>query len=64
MKQAESVVKKTAAQIASTQDGLHPAWQAMIRFCQEMGYGEISCIKIDDGIPVAAEVVTKKIRWS
>lgn len=43
--------------------GLHPAWQAMIRFCREMGYGEISCIKIHDGLPISAEVVTKKIRW-
>lgn len=42
---------------------LHPAWQAMIRFCQELGYGEIACIKIHDGIPVSAEVVTRKIRW-
>ena len=64
MKQAEPALRKTAAQIASVQTVLHPAWQEMIRFCQEMGYGEISCLKIHDGIPVAAEVVTKKIRWS
>jgi len=43
--------------------GLHPAWQALIRFCREMGYGEIACIKIHDGLPISAEVVTKKIRW-
>lgn len=46
-----------------TKAGLHPAWQAMIRFCQEMGYGEIACIKIHDGLPVSAEVVIRKIRW-
>jgi hypothetical protein len=63
MKQAEPALKKTAAQ-NEAQTGLHPAWQAMIRLCREMGYGEISGIKIHDGIPVAAEVVTKKIRWS
>lgn len=42
---------------------LHPAWLAMIRFCREMGYGEIACLKIHGGIPISAEVVTKKIRW-
>jgi len=43
--------------------GLHPAWQAVIQFCREMGYGEIACLKIHDGLPISAEVVTKKIRW-
>lgn len=42
---------------------LHPAWQAVIRFCQDMGSGELALIKIHDGIPISAEVVTKKIRW-
>ena len=42
---------------------LHPAWRAMIRFCREMGYGEIACIKIHDGLPISAEIVTRKIRW-
>ena len=42
---------------------LHPAWQALIRFCREVGHGEIERIKIQDGVPVSAEVVTKKIRW-
>lgn len=42
---------------------LHPAWQAMMRFCHDIGYGEIALIKIHDGIPISAEVVTKKIRW-
>lgn len=42
---------------------LHPAWQALIRFCREVGYGEIERIKIQDGLPVSAEMVTRKIRW-
>ena len=46
------------------QANLHPAWQAMIRFCRDLGYGEIACIKIHDGVPISAEVATKKIRWS
>jgi len=43
--------------------GLHPAWRALIRFCREVGHGEIERIRIQDGLPVSAEVVTKKIRW-
>lgn len=46
------------------QSNLHPAWKAMIRFCRDLGYGEIACVKIHDGVPVCAEVATKKIRWS
>jgi hypothetical protein len=42
---------------------LHPAWQDLIRMCRELGHGEIECIKIQDGLPVSAEVVRKKIRW-
>jgi hypothetical protein len=46
------------------QADLHPAWQAMIRFCCDLGYGEIACVKIHDGVPISAEVAMKKIRWS
>ena len=46
------------------QADLHPAWQAMIRFCNDLGYGEIACVKIYDGVPISAEVAKKKIRWS
>ncbi|HVH69977.1 MAG TPA: hypothetical protein VNB49_02565 [Candidatus Dormibacteraeota bacterium] len=42
---------------------VHPTWQAVIRYCQEMKYGEIACLKIHDGLPVSAEVIIKKIRW-
>lgn len=43
--------------------GLHPAWLSLIRFCQDLGFGEIECLKIQDGLPVSADVVRKKIRW-
>ena len=46
------------------QANLHPAWTAMIRYCRDLGYGEIARIKIHDGVPICAEVATKKIRWS
>jgi hypothetical protein len=43
--------------------GLHPAWFAFIRHCREMGFGEISQLKIQDGIPVMAEESTKKVKF-
>ena len=42
---------------------LHPAWIAFIRHCREMGFGEISQLKIQDGIPVMAEESTKKVKF-
>ena len=42
---------------------LHPAWLSLIRFCRDLGFGEIERLKIQDGLPVSAEVVRKKIRW-
>lgn len=44
--------------------GLHPAWPAFIRHCQDLGFGEISKLKIQDGVPVLAEEVVKKIKFS
>ncbi len=33
-----------------------------MRFCEELGVGEAERLKIQDGRPVLAEVVKKKIR--
>jgi hypothetical protein len=43
---------------------LHPAWLAFVRYCQEMGHGEIERLKIQDGIPVLVEVSRRKIKFS
>lgn len=43
---------------------LHPAWQAFVRYCQQMGHGEIERLKIQDGIPVLVEVSRQKIKFS
>ena len=43
--------------------GLHPAWIALIRHCREIGFGEISQLKIQDGLPVMAEKTTKKVKF-
>ena len=48
----------------SNGEDLHPAWVAFIRHCRELGFGEISQLKVQDGIPVMAEETTKKIKFS
>ena len=44
--------------------GLHPAWQAFIRYCEDMKFGEIERLKIQDGLPILAEVVERKIKFA
>jgi len=41
---------------------LHPAWVALIRHCQEIGFGEIERIKIQSGLPVLVEKTTKRFK--
>ena len=42
---------------------LHPSWLAFMRHCQEIGFGEIGQLKIQDGLPVMAEESVKKIKF-
>ena len=42
----------------------HPAWVAFICYCAELQHGEIETLKIQDGLPVLAEVVKKKIKFA
>ena len=48
----------------SEPESLHPAWLAFVRYCQQMGHGEIERLKIQDGIPVLVEVSRHKIKFS
>ena len=59
--QADSMVTKFHSSDQHKQ-ALHPAWIAFIRHCQEMGFGEISQLKVQDGIPVMAKGTTKKVK--
>jgi hypothetical protein len=43
---------------------LHPAWKAFTRFCEELQFGEIERLKIQDGLPVLAEVTKKKVKFA
>ena len=54
---------KQATQQASGDNGLHPAWTRFIRYCQQLGHGDIECLKIQDGLPMMAEATTKKVSF-
>ncbi len=43
---------------------LHPAWIAFIKYCERLGHGEIERLKIQDGLPVLAEITTQKVKFS
>ena len=43
---------------------LHANWRDFITLCEKLGFGEISNIKIQNGLPMVAEVVKKKISFS
>ena len=42
---------------------LHPAWSAFVSYCMELRFGEIERLSIQDGLPVLAEVTTKKVKF-
>jgi hypothetical protein len=47
-----------------TNAGVHPAWLRLMRYCAELGHGEIEKLKIQDGLPMAADVTIKKVKFS
>ena len=42
---------------------LHPAWRAFIDYCTELDHAEIETLKIQNGLPVLAEVIRKKVKF-
>jgi hypothetical protein len=51
-------------QISLPDTSLHSAWRVFIRYCAELQHGEIERLKIQDGLPVLAEVTTKKVKFA
>jgi len=43
---------------------LRSPWRHFLRFCEELQHGEIEKLKIQDGLPVLAEVTKKKVRFT
>jgi hypothetical protein len=39
-------------------------WLRFIRYCQDIGHGEIDKLKIADGVPVLAEKVVQKTKFA
>ena len=48
----------------TAQEHLPPAWREFIRYCRELRHGQIERLNIQDGVPVLAEVVTRKIKFN
>jgi len=44
--------------------GIPEPWARLIRFCQELGHGEIEKLRIQDGMPVIADVVREKVKFT
>lgn len=38
-------------------------WIDFVRFCEKLGHGDISSLKIQDGQPVIAEMVRVKVKF-
>jgi len=43
---------------------IHPSWSVFIHYCARLEHGEIERLKIQDGLPVLAEVVKEKIKFT
>lgn len=43
---------------------IHPSWLRLIRYCADLRHGEIEKLKIQDGLPMGAEVTTKRVKFS
>ncbi len=43
---------------------LHPSWRAFIEYCAQLAHGEIDKLKIQDGLPVLAEITREKVKFS
>ena len=61
---AERPTAPVAAERGLADKPLHPAWRAFIRYCAELGHGEIGSLKIQDGLPVIAEKIKQKVKFS
>jgi hypothetical protein len=48
---------------AEEKAALHPAWLALIRLCEKLQFGELEKIRIQNGLPMTAEVVREKVRF-
>jgi hypothetical protein len=64
MKADNGSALRAVTQVKIEPSPLHPVWRAFIRYCTELQHGEIASLKIQDGLPVLAEVTTKKVKFA
>jgi len=43
---------------------LSTAWVNFIRFCERVGFGELDRVQIQNGVPVSAESVKEKVKFT
>jgi len=49
---------------SSLENSLHPAWRTFVQYCIRLKHGEIEKLKIQDGLPVIAEVTRHKVKFT
>ena len=54
----------TGEGLASGPTLLHPIWSCFIKYCEALGFGEIERLKIQNGLPMIAEEVRKKVNFA
>ena len=67
MKNGNGFMKASAimpSERKANEDSLHPAWRAFVRYCFELRHGEIERLKIQNGLPMIAEVTREKIKFT
>lgn len=42
---------------------IHPSWYSFIKYCESLQHGEIEKLKIQDGLPMLAEEVKRKVKF-
>lgn len=63
MSNGQGIPAMDSAEARMPANGRERAWALFIRYCAELGHGEIDKLKIQDGVPVLAELTTKKVRF-
>jgi hypothetical protein len=60
---ANGIIRLAEAEDLDRTVRLHPAWCAFIRYCQDLRFGEVDRLKIQDGLPMIAEEVKRKVKF-
>jgi hypothetical protein len=59
----EEILRRPKSETRLSTD-VHPAWVRLMQYCSELGHGEIEKLKIQDGVPVIADVVREKVKFT